>query len=356
MTIEETIFHVTDEAGVKILISESDLKILNNGKDKGLKLADLFPEITDIKSGSVAGNSLLGYFSVVDGALQDKEGNTVQFVSPDGKKILFTKITSPLSTYGDIEVSAEYVKAFSDVIGIQKPEELFTDLSRSESSFLIIEREKKEQVQVKNENKKAKEIGDKYNSAVIKGDEAFTAEDYTTAKEHYTEASNLKPEEEYPKQKLLEIENKLAEIESANKEELSRQEKLKEDTANSLKRKKDTDVQFVNDDTDYINLRNYYAGDGTEKNKGAGFKEYNIDGKYIFFYGQPDPNAKNQPEPFLLIKRLGDWYEEPEEAEVLSEDDNKVEYGFLDIDTQKKIVLDLKNNTAVIEESGVEQQ
>jgi hypothetical protein len=57
---------------------------------------------------------------------------------------------------------------------------------------------------------KQKELTAKYSSAIIKGDNAFFAKDYATAKLAYSEALNYKPEEQYPKQKLDEIEKILS--------------------------------------------------------------------------------------------------------------------------------------------------
>jgi len=59
---------------------------------------------------------------------------------------------------------------------------------------------------------KQKEIDEKYKAAIAKGDGAFTTKDYSTAKSGYTEASGIKPSEQYPKQKLAEIDKLLAEL------------------------------------------------------------------------------------------------------------------------------------------------
>lgn len=59
---------------------------------------------------------------------------------------------------------------------------------------------------------KGKELDEKYKAAIGKGDQAFAAKDYETAKGAYTEATGLKPAEVYPKNKLFEIEKLLAEM------------------------------------------------------------------------------------------------------------------------------------------------
>lgn len=58
---------------------------------------------------------------------------------------------------------------------------------------------------------KQKELDEKYKAAIAKGDNAFNVKDYTTAKTGYTEASGIKPSEQYPKTKLTEIDKLLAE-------------------------------------------------------------------------------------------------------------------------------------------------
>jgi tetratricopeptide (TPR) repeat protein len=60
---------------------------------------------------------------------------------------------------------------------------------------------------------KENELEAQYNSAIEKGDYAFNTEKYQEAKQHFTEASQLKPKEKYPAEKLKEIESILAGIE-----------------------------------------------------------------------------------------------------------------------------------------------
>jgi hypothetical protein len=60
-----------------------------------------------------------------------------------------------------------------------------------------------------------KALNDKYAAAVKKGDDAMTAKDYTTAKSAFTDATGLKPGEPYPKQKLKDLEDLIAKAASA---------------------------------------------------------------------------------------------------------------------------------------------
>jgi hypothetical protein len=58
--------------------------------------------------------------------------------------------------------------------------------------------------------RKEKELNDKYNEAIVKADKAFAQSEWDYAKQFFQEASTLKPAEVYPKTKLTEIENRLA--------------------------------------------------------------------------------------------------------------------------------------------------
>lgn len=67
-----------------------------------------------------------------------------------------------------------------------------------------------------NANKSKAELDAKYTAAVKKGDAAFAKKDWTNAKAGYNEALGVKAEEQYPKDKLSEIEKAIAD-ELANK-------------------------------------------------------------------------------------------------------------------------------------------
>lgn len=66
--------------------------------------------------------------------------------------------------------------------------------------------------------KEAEELQRAYDEAIQKGDQFFTQEEYESAKSQFQKASELKPEEQYPKDKIAEIEKKIKEL-AANKEQ-----------------------------------------------------------------------------------------------------------------------------------------
>lgn len=60
-----------------------------------------------------------------------------------------------------------------------------------------------------------KQLEDSYKAAIAKGDAAFTSKDYSNAKSAYTDALGLKPNEQYPKDKLAELDKLIAAEKSA---------------------------------------------------------------------------------------------------------------------------------------------
>lgn len=88
-----------------------------------------------------------------------------------------------------------------------------------------------------NKEKAEKELNDKYNAAIAKGDKALTAKDYTTAKAGYNEALALKAAEAYPKTKLAEIDKLLADLaakEAAEKDKLAKEKELNDKYAAAI--------------------------------------------------------------------------------------------------------------------------
>ncbi len=70
---------------------------------------------------------------------------------------------------------------------------------------------------------KEKELNDKYNAAIAKGDKALVSKDYANAKTGYNEAIALKATEQYPKDKIKEIDAALAELAAKDKAEKDKQ-------------------------------------------------------------------------------------------------------------------------------------
>ena len=91
-----------------------------------------------------------------------------------------------------------------------------------------------------------KDVDGKYKIAIATGDKFFSEKNYTSAQTSYMDASSIKPNEQYPKQKLLEIDKLLASLEVVNQKELRYKELIEK-----------ADKQFVA--KDYFNSKNTYS-------------------------------------------------------------------------------------------------
>lgn len=97
----------------------------------------------------------------------------------------------------------------------------------------------------------------RYSEAIAKADEAFNAEDYERAREHYIEARDIDGEESYPREQLRLIDTKLSEL-VLQEEQAAKQARDKEKYDNLIA---EADGQFDNEKwTDARNSYNLAAG------------------------------------------------------------------------------------------------
>jgi hypothetical protein len=89
------------------------------------------------------------------------------------------------------------------------PKEVIPPQKMKEIDNLLAERAKQAEEKAKLEAQQ-RAINEKYTASIQKADQAFAAKDYSAATNAYNEASGIKPEEKYPKNKLAEIEQILA--------------------------------------------------------------------------------------------------------------------------------------------------
>lgn len=92
-----------------------------------------------------------------------------------------------------------------------KPSEQYPKDKIAEADKLITEAAQKDK------EAKEKEISDKYNAAISRADKLLAAKDYKAAQIAYTDANSVKPNEQYPKDKLAEITKIIAENEAKDK-------------------------------------------------------------------------------------------------------------------------------------------
>ena len=111
-------------------------------------------------------------------------------------------------TKGDVAFGekkyAEAESSYKDALGL-KPTEKYPKNKIEECEKLL------------SQEMGEKELLEKYNSAIAKADAAMTAADYNSAKVGYNEALNYKPKEKYPKEKLAEIDKILADLDAKDK-------------------------------------------------------------------------------------------------------------------------------------------
>lgn len=127
---------------------------------------------------------------------------------------------------GDAALGSEdYDKAkadFSGALGL-KPEEQYPTDKLAEIENILAELAKK-----KAEEEAAalaqKELDEKYNTLIAAGDAAFSGEDYQKALSDFNAASGVKPEEQYPKDKIAEINAKMEELAKAEAEAAAQKE------------------------------------------------------------------------------------------------------------------------------------
>ncbi|MBN8697902.1 MAG: carboxypeptidase regulatory-like domain-containing protein [Bacteroidetes bacterium] len=126
---------------------------------------------------------------------------------------------------GDQALAAQNYKAAKDAYNealIIKSSETYPKSKLTEIDKIIAENAEKEKLA------KEKELNDKYNAAIQKADKALVSKDFTTAKAAYSEASALKSNEQYPKDKIKEIEATTADMAAKEKAEKEKAAKEKE--------------------------------------------------------------------------------------------------------------------------------
>lgn len=303
MKLKEKILHTTDEAGaIHDLSKVGAIAVFSNGIDNGVNVEDVFKTIAlDEEEGEIYGTSLLSYFTPQeDGSLKDLEGNTVQLRIREGNVLLkVTEISRP-TLYEDVDISADYIKIFSELLGITKPDELFTDLlSDTDKEAIKSEREAKElkvKTQVEADAKTKTEA-----EAKIKADADKAKADADKA---------------------------TADAEAIVQAEAEARAKIEDG--------------FLVEEKKYKKYQDFYADLQT-------FKEY-INGDVHFFYGAKW--GEYNEDPFVLIKRGADFYEDAEtDVDNITEDDKTVKLEFVDGGVRKTITLDIATNEISVAET-----
>ena len=128
--------------------------------------------------------------------------------------------------------------AYNQALSI-KPNEQYPKQKLAEIDKLIADKADKEKAEAE---AKAKE--EQYKAAIAKGDAALAKQNFDEAKTAYNQALSIKPNEQYPKQKLAEIDKLIAE--KAAKEKTEAEAKAKEEQYKAAIAKGDAALEKMN--------------------------------------------------------------------------------------------------------------
>lgn len=198
----------------------------------------------------LAGRQINSMVTPVNGVFSYTLGYNNEYIvqfSKDGyttKKIYVnTKGVPPADAVDIFEFTGFEVSLFKtipdlDVSLLQKPIGKISFVSPDEGfdydaayTASIQEQLQKFQQELAMKKKAAEDAEAKYKSSLAKADKAYGTKDYKGAKDMYYEASGIKPDEKYPKEKIGEIEKILADLASkdaAEKERLAKENEINE--------------------------------------------------------------------------------------------------------------------------------
>lgn len=104
------------------------------------------------------------------------------------------------------------------------------DIAKSmQQELAVIQKQANEE---KNKGAAAAELDAKYKAAISKGDQALAVQNYKAAKDAYNEASGIKPSEQYPKNKIAEIDKIIAD--NIEKDKSAKEKELNDKYAAAL--------------------------------------------------------------------------------------------------------------------------
>lgn len=140
MLLKTQLFLITDVNHNNIDIGDRETAIHLNGEKTDTKLTDIISE-AEYDDGEFYGNSLLSYYKVMeDGSLEVPGSKIILMDVSTSAPILVKEIKRPFIKSDD-NISFEDIKKFAEFFKIEKPEEVFTDLSNEEKQLIISERQ-----------------------------------------------------------------------------------------------------------------------------------------------------------------------------------------------------------------------
>jgi len=385
LELNHKIYEIYGEENKSVEISNpKETQILINGEPNGAMLHDVFKKIDDLETNRIFGWSILEFYKVEEGCLCDDKGNKITLLEGD-TQIFFKRVKNPLIILNEKDVSLEYVRDVSSLLGLAIIEETITGLSDEDKQILIEERMSANQ---KRQNQIAKEKAD----AETEKKRQLEAEQKRIQQEQEEEQERLdkleqerldqekKEREELEEKERIDAENLAiaeAEEEARNKSEAERQKlisdakaeakkefevemeerrkeeeeekrkleaqkkeevKKKVESAKKEEEEEEDDDSTTFDPKQFRSIRKSYANNDVN--------EYQTeDAKFTFFYSD---DMSGDDEPMLVLKRDDGKYQEL--AGELTEDGEKfVEYEFAHEGKDKVVVLNKKSNSIKIE-------
>lgn len=285
-----------------------EVQILRNNEPTGTTLNHVFREIEDLSMNKIYGWSILECYKVEEGYLVDAEGNKISLMQGEDK-IFFKLIEDPLIIYNEKEVSIDYIRDVSSLLGMGAIEETITGLSNEDKQVFVSER-------MQANEKRQREIQRERAEADTREKQKLEAEQKRIAAE----------------QKEEEI--RLAKLEEEKKYEEEEGERERMKIAAEKRQKEREENENVYSPSDYRALRKEYLGNG--------FTEYiTQDGKYIFFFPE---EITEEEAPFIVLKTDKD-YEELVGGELTINTDKAAEYEFKHGNEEKVVTLNKKTDT-----------
>lgn len=291
MELKEKIIRTTDANGnLNDLTNEPSIPVLINGKDNNITLEHIFRRYDlDQEDSTIYGTSLLSYFTPKDGKLVDAEGNTVEFLTSDRKPILIIDNTEEPDLSEDAEISFDYIQAFSELVGIKKPDELFADILTDDEKAIFVS---------------ARNVRDTEAKKIVDAENAKKQLETEAQQKIATEAQKIVNAEEAKKQADAEIVSKI-------------------------------EPDYLVDEKKYKKYQKFYE-------ELQSFKEY-IFGNVHLFYG--DKWSEFAEDPFILIKRTEGYWEDAEtDVDNIIEGEKTVELEYVDGGERKKLTLDVEKD------------
>jgi hypothetical protein len=312
-----------------------EVQVLINGKPNGTMLSDIFKKIDDLEVNKIYGWSLLEYYRAEEGFLVDNNGNKINLLEGE-TQIFFKRHKDPIIILNEKEVSLDYVRDVSALLGLETIEETITGLADDDKQVIIEERiaiNEKRQKQIKKEKEEADaRETKKLEEERIRLEQEKKEEEERLAKLDEERIANEAASAAEAEAAAAEEEKAKAEAEKAEAEKAAEKAKIEEE-----EKKKEEEKKPEYDARQFRSLKKAY-----EENEVSVMAT--ADGKYTFFYAEQMPEDE---EPFVVVKRENGY--DDIEGEITETTEKYIEFEFKDGGEELVVVLNRQNNSIKVE-------